>query len=112
MNLMFWKNSKPRVVTQTINRRLSSEFRVGPELLAKLLFLEKNGKFSNRSVRMVRVYDPEQISTGEASKLKYDDLGATANEKALRFDGRFEKDGSLYLRDRRPRAGSPAAASS
>ena len=97
------------MVTQAINRRLISEFRLGPELLAKLRMLEKNGKFSNRKVRMVRVFDPELVSTGEASRLRYDDLTGTGNETALRFEGRFEKDGSLYMADRRPKEGSPGA---
>ena len=103
MSLMFWKASKSRVTTPAINKYLISEFRIGPGLLAKLRVLEKNGKFSNRRVRMVRVFDPEQVSTGEASKLKYDDLKSTGNEQALRFEGRFEQDGSLYLADRRPK---------
>ena len=109
MNVMFWKASKPRVVTQAINRHLTSQFGLGSELLAKFWMLEKNGKFSNRKVRMVRVFDPELVSTGEASTLKYDDLNGTGNDKALRFEGRFEKDGTLYLTDRRPKAGSPGA---
>ena len=109
MNVMFWKASKPRVVTQAINRHLTSQFGLGSELLAKFWMLEKNGKFSNRKVKMVRVFDPELVSTGEASTLKYDDLNGTGNDKALRFEGRFEKDGTLYLTDRRPKAGSPGA---
>ena len=109
MKMMFWKASKPRGVSQAINRHLASEFGLGSELLAKLWMLEKDGKFSNRSVRMIRVYDPALVSTGEASSLKFDDLKGNGNEKALRFEGRFEKDGTLYLTDRRPKAGTPGA---
>ena len=109
MKVMFWKASKPRVVTQAINRHLTSQFGLGSELLAKFWMLEKNGKFANRRVRMVRVFDPELVSTGEASTLKYDDLKGTGNEKALRFEGRFERDGTLFLSDRRPEAVSPRA---
>ena len=109
MKFMFWKASKPLVVTKVVNRYLISEFGLGSELLAKLWMLEKNGKFSNRKVRMVRVFDPELVSTGEASTLKYDDLKETGNENALRFEGRFERDGSLFMSDRRPKVGSPGA---
>ena len=101
MKLMFWKASEPRMVTQAINRHLISEFRLEPELLAKLRLLEKDGKYSDRRVRMLRIFDPELVSIGEASKLKYDDLKGAGNEKALRFEGRLELDGSLYLSDRR-----------
>ena len=109
MNLMFWKASKPRRVTHAINRHLVSEFGLGSELLAKLSMLEKNGKVSNRSVKMVRVFDPAFLSTGAAANLKFDDLKGTGSEKALRFEGHIESDGSLFMLDRRPRAGSPAA---
>ena len=77
MNLMFWKSPKPRVVTQAINRHLNSEFGMGSELLAKLRMLEKNGKFSDRKVRMVRVFDPELVSASAGSKLKFDLKGAS-----------------------------------
>ncbi len=107
MKLMFWSEAKARVATPAISRYLNSEFRLGPQSLAKLLVLEKNGKFSNRSVKMVRVFDPGLISNGEGAKLKYDDLKINGNQKALRFEGRFEKDGSLYLADRRPAADGP-----
>ena len=109
MNLMFWKGSKPQVVTQAISQFLTSEFRLGPELLATLWMSEKNGKYSNRKVRMVRVFDPKLVFAGEASSLQYDDLKTPGNEKALQFEGRFEMDGALYLVDRRPKAGSPGA---
>ena len=104
MSLMFWKDPKPQSVTPAISRYLVAEFGVGPELLSKLRMLEKNGKFSNRKVRMVRVFDPELVGAGVGPSPKYDDLGVTANGNALRFEGRFEKDGSLYLGDRRPKA--------
>ena len=110
MNLMFWKDSSPQIATQAIKRYLTSEFRLEPELMAGLRVLEKNGKFSNRRVRLVRVFDPELVSAGDAAKLKYDDLRVTGNERALRFEGQFEKDGSLFLTDRRPKAASPSAA--
>ena len=109
MNFMFWKASKPQAVTPAISQFLTSEFGLGPELLATLSMSEKNGKYSNRRVRMVKVFDPRLVSTGEASRLQYDDLKAPGNEKALRFEGRIEMDGGLYMVDRRPKAGSPGA---
>ena len=109
MNLMFWKASKPKRVTQAVNRYLISEYGLGPELLAKYSMLEKSGKFSNRSVKMVRVFDPELLSTGETSDQRFDDLKGTPNEGALRFEGRFEKDGTIFLSDRRKREVSSVA---
>ena len=111
MSLMFWKASKPRAMTQAINKHLVSEFALGPELLANLRVLEKRGKYSNRAVTMVRVYDPELVTANGASELRYDDLRGNGNEKALRFEGHVEKDGSLYFHDRRPKLGSRSAES-
>ena len=103
MGLMFWQAPKPRLVSPAISRYLVAEFGVGPELLYKLRVVEKNGRYSNRKVRMVRVFDPELVPAGAGSALKFDELGLTGNANALRFEGRFEKDGSLYLGDRRPK---------
>ena len=103
MSLMFWKASKPRAVSQAVKRYLTSEYHVGPDLLSRLLMLEKNGKFSTRKVKMVRVYDPGSVSVGDTAKLKFDDLSGTGNAKALQFEGRIEMDGGLYFSDRRAR---------
>ncbi len=101
MSLMFWKASKPRAVPQAVKRYLTSEYRVGPELLSRFLMLEKNGRFSTRKVKMVRVYDPGSVSAGDTTNLKFDDLSGTGNAKALQFEGHIEKDGGLYFSDRR-----------
>ena len=106
MGLMFWKAAKPRLVTPAIRQYLVAEFGVGPELLSKLRVLEKNGKYSNRKVKMVRVFDPELVPADVGPTVKYEDLGLTGNGNALHFEGRFERDGSLYLGDRRPKAAS------
>ena len=103
MSLMFWKAPKPHAVSQAVKRYLTSEFRVGPELLSGLLMLEKNGRFSTRKVKMVRVYDPASVSVGNTTTLKYDDLTGTGNAKALQFEGHIEVDGALYFSDRRAR---------
>ena len=108
MKLMFWKASKPVLVTKAINSHLTSEFGLGSELLAKLRMLEKNGRFASRRVRMVRVFDPELVSTGEASELKYNDFNGNGNKEALRFEGRFEQNGTLFMSDRRPKATIPS----
>ena len=106
MSLMFWKTPKPQVVTQAVNRYLVSQHHVGPETVSKLWMLQKNGRFSTRKVRMVRVFDPAFISAGDTSKLKYDDLTGAVNEKALQFEGHIEMDGALYFSDRRPKTAS------
>ena len=103
MSLMFWKASKPHVVSHTVNRYLVSQYHVGPELMSKLWMLEKNGRFSTRKVKLVRVYDPAFVSAVDTAKLKYDDLSGGGNEKALQFEGHIETDGALYFSDRRPR---------
>ena len=104
MSLMFWKAPKPHVVSQAVKRYLTSEYRVGPESMAKLWMLEKNGRFSTRKVKLVRVYDPAFVSAGDTARLRFDDLSGTGNSKALQFEGHIEMDGALYLSDRRPRA--------
>ncbi len=57
------------------------------------------------------MFDPELVSTGEASKLKFNDLNGTGNKEAIRFEGQFEQNGSLFLSDRRPKAPIPVVGS-
>ena len=66
--------------------------------MAKLWMLEKNGRFSTRKVKLVRVYDPAFVSAGDTARLRFDDLGGTGNAKALQFEGHIEMDGrSTFL---------------
>ena len=102
MSLMFWKAPKPKAVTQAVNRYLVSQYHVGPESMAKLWMLEKNGTFSTRKVKLVRVYDPAFLAADDTAKLRYDDLSGVGNKKALQFEGHIEMDGALFFSDRRP----------
>ena len=99
MNFMF-----RRKLTQAVRTNLMSGFNLGPESLAKLCALETNGRFAGRKVRLVRVFDPSLISSGVASKLKYQDLEKAGDRGALRFEGHAELNGPIYLADRRPKA--------
>jgi hypothetical protein len=101
MNFLFWKDSKPGL-TKTIRDILISEFHLGPESLAKLRVLGMNGKYAGRRVRMIRIFDPSLSSKVQGSKLKYRDLQEGGERGALRFEGRIEMDGPVYLTDRRP----------
>jgi uncharacterized Zn finger protein len=53
----------------------------------------------NRS-RAIRIYDPALVTFTIGAVKKYDDL--TIHKHAILFEGRIEKDGSVYLADRRP----------
>ncbi|MDA1271981.1 MAG: hypothetical protein O3A93_12110 [Chloroflexi bacterium] len=103
MNLLFWTGSKSQELTQAVRANLESEFKVGPESLAKLSSLEKNGKFAGRKVRFIRIFDPALISNSDGSKLKYQDFQETEDREALRFEGHIELNGPIYLADRRPK---------
>ncbi len=55
----------------------------------KLRYMEQSGKYSGRSVKYVRVFDP----TVTVKTLDYDQMAASAL-----FDGRLEEDGTPFLK--------------
>ena len=80
---------------------LFAEFHMGTASLAKLCFLEKHGKIGGQRVRLIRVFDPALISSGDVSKLKYQDLEEIGDRTALLFEGHIEKNGPVRLVDLR-----------
>lgn len=103
MNLSLLSGTKSRELNQEMRTYLSSEFHVGPESIAKLRGLEKNGQFAGRKVRYVRIFDASLVSNGDGSKLKYQDFQAINHRGHLRFEGYTDSNGTVYLTDQRPK---------
>jgi hypothetical protein len=61
----------------------------------------KSGELAGRRVRYIRLYDPESISNNGGNSVGYAELDTSADRKALKFQGHIEKDGTVYLADRR-----------
>ncbi len=66
-------------------------------------FLESPGRVATRPVRLIRVFDPQLISHQAVAEIKFHDLQLenSGYRRALLFEGHIEKDGNVFLADRR-----------
>jgi hypothetical protein len=102
MKLKLWESSRAQSLPEPVRKTLSAQFHLTSEDIYQLRFLEKRGQFAERPMRFIRVFNPRLIENSAAT-LKYDDLLDTyLRRNALLFEGHIEKDGRVYLADRRP----------
>jgi len=112
MKLKLWESSRLQSLPEPVRKTLSTQFCLTPEDINQLRLLEKRGRFAERPVRFIRIFNPVLMENSGVATLKYDDLLNTyARRNALLFEGHIEKNGHVYLADRRPpKTGhSPAA---
>ncbi len=96
----FWDNG-PQQLTESWHHVLMREFMVDSNAASKLRYLAVNGKFAGRLVHYVCVFDPAELP-GTISNLRYKDV---CNQTAgVHFTGRIERDGYIFLTDRRETA--------
>lgn len=99
MSWQFWQQAKPKELSEQIQKLLIAQYKLDAQVLSKMRSVEKSGKFAGRPVRYVRVFDPSRVADGKQGIRQYDDL---ANHlEAVLFEGHIEKDGSIFLADRR-----------
>jgi hypothetical protein len=65
--------------------------------VAKMRVLGKSGIFAHRRVRLIRIFDPGLVESGQAPGLKFDDLDVVGSSKSLLFTGHIETDGGVFL---------------
>ena len=115
MGLMFWQRPVGQELSGTVKKGLISEFALEPGIVDKMRYSGKNGHYSNRSVKYIRVYDPVLMGNGAgngagngtAAAPGYDALDLKGSRRsALLFEGRIEKIDDkmqVFLTDRRAR---------
>jgi hypothetical protein len=103
---LLWQKPVAQVLSAEVKERLIAEFALDPPIVDKMRFSSKKGRYSDRPVKYIRIYDPGLIKDGEAATPSYDALVQIPdNRRALLFDGRIEATGRAYLIDQR----TPAA---
>lgn len=104
MGWRFWQNSQSQVLSDKIQETLTAQFHLDQQSVYKLRCVQKSGQYSGRPVRYVRILDPEMVSSEVGATISFAQLSSDAERKALRFEGRIEKDGSVHMTDRRTSA--------
>jgi hypothetical protein len=73
-----------------------------PQMVDKMRFSGKKGRYSDRPVKYIRIFDPGLIEDGKSATPSYDTLAQIpGHQSALLFDGRIETNERVYFTDRR-----------
>src|SRR5918996_596164 len=106
MQWLLWQKPVAQKLSDQVKKRLISEFALDPPMVDKMRFSGKKGRYSDRPVKYIRIYDPVLIKDSEPATPSYDALvQISGNRGALLFDGRIEANERVYLTDQR----TPAA---
>jgi hypothetical protein len=71
-------------------------------MVDKMRFSGKKGRYSDRPVKYIRIYDPVLIEDSASAAPGYDAFGLKGSHRsALLFDGRIEANERVYFTDRR-----------
>jgi hypothetical protein len=103
---LLWQKPVAQELSDQVKERLIAQFALDPPIVDKMRFSGKKGRYSDRPVKYIRIYDPGLIKDTELATPSYDGLVQISdNRAALLFDGRIEANERVYLTDQR----TPAA---
>ena len=94
------------VLVLLIKKRLIAQFSLDSQMVDKMRFSGKKGRYSDRPVKYIRIFDPGLVQDGESATPSYDALAPQipGHRKALLFEGHMEKideNERVFLTDRR-----------
>ena len=104
MQWKFWQKPGPKELPVIVKSALMSPFCLASPSVDKMRLLGRPGRFADRQVQFIRIFDPALISGRAAAKVKYHDfqLQWSGDRKALVFEGHIEKNANVFISDRRP----------
>ncbi|MDG0868141.1 hypothetical protein [Candidatus Lucifugimonas marina] len=93
MNWQFWLRGRgPAPLSEQVRHAIVDRYRTADENVAKLSMIRKSGKFAGRKVTHIRVFNPSDFPPEITS---FSDLDS--DKSSIRYTGRIEKGGYLYL---------------
>ena len=102
MQWLLWQKPVAQKLSDQLKKRLIAEFSLDSQMLDKMRFSGKKGRYSDRPVKYIRIFDPALIESGKSATPSYDALvQIPAHRKALLFEGRIEANERIYLTDQR-----------
>jgi hypothetical protein len=103
MQWLLWQKPVAQKLSDQLKKHLIAQFSVDSQMVDKMRFSGKKGRYSDRPVKYIRIFDPGLIEEdGKSATPSYDALvRIPGNRKALLFDGRIETNERVYLTDRR-----------
>jgi hypothetical protein len=109
MQWLLWQKPVAQELSDQLKKHLIAEFSLGSQMVDKMRFSGKKGRYSDRPVKYIRIFDPGLIEDGQSATPSYDALAPRipGHRKALLFEGRIETNERVYLTDRRTPATLP-----
>lgn len=105
MQWLFGNKSVAQELSDQVKQSVITQFNLGAPEVDKMRFSSKKGRYVNRPVKYIRIFDPVLIQAGESAALNYDAFAPTGNRRsALLFEGHVEKindQNMVFLSDRR-----------
>lgn len=105
MGLLFWQKPMGQELAGRVKKSLIADFALDPTAVDKMRYSGKKGRYSNRPVQYIRVYDPALIQGSLSAAPGYDALAQKGGGRGpLLFEGRIEKIDDyvqVYLTDMR-----------
>jgi hypothetical protein len=105
MQWLLWQKPAAQELSDHLKKHLIAQFSLDPQTVDKMRFSGKKGRYSDRPVKYIRIFDPGLIEDedGKSAAPSYDALAPQipGHRKALLFDGRIETNERFYLTDKR-----------
>ena len=102
MQWLLWQKPVAQKLSDQLKKRLIARFSLDPQMVDKMRFSDKKGRYSDRPVKYIRIFDPVIIEDGKSATPSYDALAQIPGQQsALLFDGRIETNERVYFTDRR-----------
>ena len=109
---LLWQKPVAQELSDHVKERLIAQFALDLPMVDKMRFSGKKGRYPDRPVKYIRIYDSGLIKGSESATPSYEALvQISGNRSALLFDGRIEmddfggridKDNQVFLTDQRP----------
>jgi hypothetical protein len=105
MQWLLWQKPVAQKLSDQLKKRLIAQFSLDSQMVDKMRFSGKKGRYANRLVKYIRIFDPVLVQDGESATSSYDALVQIPGQrKALLFEGHMEKiddNERVFLTDRR-----------
>jgi hypothetical protein len=105
MQWLLWQKPVAQKLSGRLKKHLIAQFSLDSQMVDKMRFSGKKGRYSTRPVKYIRIFDPLLVQDGESATPSYDALvQVSGHRKALLFEGHMEKiddNERVFLTDRR-----------
>jgi hypothetical protein len=105
MQWLLWQKPVAQKLSGQLKKHLIAQFSLDPQMVDKMRFSGKKGRYSTRPVKYIRIFDPLLVQDGKSATPNYDALvQVSGHRNALLFEGHMEKiddNERVFLTDRR-----------